>query len=403
MTDLSISKFVKLATLLLFLIASQPAYTAPELPEKDTTRPRIGLVLGGGGAKGAAHIGVLTVLDELRIPVDCIAGTSMGALVGGTYAAGMPADELERATLAINWSETIGKQGLRDRTPINRKLAGETYTNSLELGIKNGKVTVPGGLLKTQDIEDTIRDLVNDGRLQKDFDDLPIPFRAIATDMVNGEMVVLGSGDLAVAMRASMSIPGAFSPVTRGDQVLSDGGMVRNLPVDIARNLCADVVIAVWLSTPPPKAEDLNSALALVGRSMDVMIKANENAQIATLTDKDIGISVPMGDIGTADFQRVPDAIDLGKVTAQKMAGELSRFSIPEEDYLAWRKTVTTGEADSVHLAEVRVQGLRRVSPEYVKAQMKNLHPGAEVSAAQIDEIPAVFTQPVTLNASTTR
>ena len=205
-----LAKPVKLAPLLLILMSSTPAYAAPEVSDHETTRPRIGLVLGGGGAKGAAHIGVLTVLDELRIPIDCIAGTSMGALVGGTYDAGMPADDLETAARAINWSETVGKQGLRDRTPINKKLASRTYTNSLELGIKDGGVTVPGGLLKTQDIDDTIRDLVNDARLQKDFDDLPIPFRAVATDMVKGEMVVLGSGDLSIAMRASMSIPGAF-------------------------------------------------------------------------------------------------------------------------------------------------------------------------------------------------
>ena len=381
-----LTKLAKLVPLLLILMGSMPAYAAPEISENESTRPRIGLVLGGGGAKGAAHIGVLTVLDELRIPIDCIAGTSMGALVGGTYAAGMPADELETAARAINWSETVGKQGLRDRTPINRKLASRTYTNSLELGIKDGKVTVPGGLLKTQDIDDTIRDLVNDARLQKDFDDLPIPFRAVATDMVKGEMVVLDSGDLSIAMRASMSIPGAFSPVVIGDKVLSDGGMMRNLPVDIARNLCADVVIAVWLSTPPPKAEDLNNALSLVGRSMGVMIEANEKAQIASLTQNDIGIDVAMGDIGTADFQRVPDAIDLGKAAAKKVAPELSRFSIPEEDYLAWREHITADDAPNVQIAEVQVKGLKRVSPEYVEAQLENLKPGAEVSSEQISE-----------------
>ena len=218
-------------------------------------RPRIGLVLGGGGAKGAAHIGVLRVLDEMRIPVDCVTGTSMGALVGATFASGMPPEEIEKAVLAINWSKTVGTEGLRDRTPIHRKLAGITYTNSLDLGIKDGQVKAASGLLKTQDIEDVIRGLVAGARLTKDFDDLPIPFRAVATDMLAGEMVVLDSGDLSVAMRASMAVPGAFSPVVIGDRVLSDGGMMRNLPVDIARDLCADVVIAVSLASPPPKAK----------------------------------------------------------------------------------------------------------------------------------------------------
>lgn len=349
-------------------------------------RPRIGLVLGGGGAKGAAHIGVIQVLDELRIPVSCIAGTSMGALVGGTYASGMPAKELERATRGIDWSETVGSAGLRDRTPINRKLEGTGYTNSLEFGIDSSGIVIPGGLVKTQEIEDTIRDLVNDARFKKDFDDLPIPFRAIATDMVSGEMAVLGSGDISVAMRASMAVPGAFSPVVIGEKVLSDGGMVRNLPVDIARELCADVVIAVWLSTPQPKAEDLDTAISLLGRSMDVMIKANEKAQIATLTDRDIGIDVPMGDIGTGDFQRVPDAIDLGKAAAERMKAALSRYSVSEQEYLAWRSSVTTADAETIHIAELEIQGLERVNPAYVEANLEHLKSGNEVSTRQIAE-----------------
>jgi len=352
----------------------------------DSARPRIGLVLGGGGAKGAAHIGILRVLDELRIPVDCVAGTSMGALVGGTFASGMPAEEIERATTAIDWSRTLGKEGLRDRTPIERKLEGTTYTSQLELGLQGGSVVLPGGLLKTQDIEDIIRALINDARFQRDFDNLPIPFRAVATDMVSGQMVVLESGDLSVAMRASMSIPGAFSPVVLGEQVLSDGGMVRNLPVDIARELCADVVIAVWLSTPEPVAADLDSALALVSRSMDVMIKANERAQIDTLGPGDIGIEVPMGDIGTGDFQRIADAVVLGRAAAQAHVAELRRFSIPENEYLAWRESVTSAEAKPVHLAEVRIEGLQQVSPAYVEAQLQNIKPGADVDSQQIKE-----------------
>lgn len=370
--------------LLIALMYSPLVRAAPVSDAGEHSRPRIGLVLGGGGAKGAAHIGVLRVLDELRIPVDCIAGTSMGALVGGTYASGMPAEELERATTAINWSKTVGTAGLRDRTPIERKLAGASYTNSLELGLRDGKVVLPGGLLKTQDIEDVIRGLVSDARFQHDFDDLPIPFRAVATDMVSGDMVVLSHGDLSVAMRASMAVPGAFSPVIIDDQVLSDGGMVRNLPVDIARELCADVVIAVWLSSPAPVAAQLTSALTLVSRSMDVMIKGNERAQIATLTEQDIGIDVPMGDIGSGDFQRLTEAVKLGRAAAEAQAAELSRFSLPESEYLAWRASINSATANPVHLADVRIKGLRQVSPAYVEAQLQNLNPGADIDYQQV-------------------
>jgi NTE family protein len=310
----------------------------------------------------------------------------MGALIGGTFASGMPAEDIERATAGIDWSRSVGGAGMRDRMPIERKLAGTTYTNTLELGLQGGKVVLPGGLLKTQDIEDVIRDLINDARFQRDFDNLPIPFRAVATDMVSGEMVVLDSGDLSVAMRASMAIPGAFSPVVIGEQVLSDGGMVRNLPVDIARELCADVIIAVWMTTPPPVAEDLDSALALVSRSMDVMIGANQNEQIESLGPDDIGIEVPMGDIGTGDFQRIAEAVALGRAAAEAMAADLRRFSIPEHEYLAWRGSVSSGEAKPVHLAEVSIQGLQHVSPEYVESHLQNLQPGTDVDSRQIKE-----------------
>ena len=366
--------------------AAQDAVVSPAAERPPPDRPRIGLVLGGGGAKGAAHIGVLRVLDEMRIPVDCVTGTSMGALVGGTFASGMPPEEIEKEVLAINWSKTVGTEGLRDRTPINRKLAGITYTNSLDLAIKDGSLTTGSGLLKTQDIEDVIRGLVADARDTKDFDHLPIPFRAVATDMLAGEMVVLESGDLSVAMRASMAVPGAFSPVTMDDRVLSDGGMMRNLPVDIARNLCADVVIAVSLASPPPKAEDLNSALTLAGRSLDVMIDANQKAQIATLTDRDVSIVVPMGDIGSGSFDRVPDAIPLGRAAAEKLKEQLGRFSLPEDQYLAWRETVTREGSPAIRLADVQIKGLKRVNPDYVRAQLLGVQPGAEVTRSQIIE-----------------
>ncbi|MBN8281165.1 MAG: patatin-like phospholipase family protein, partial [Gammaproteobacteria bacterium] len=348
--------------------------------------PRIGLVLGGGGAKGAAHIGVLRVLDELHVPVDCVTGTSMGALIGGTFASGMPPKEIEESVLAISWSRTVGAEGLRERTPIQRKLAGITYTNSLDIGIKDGSLKVPGGLLKTQDIEDVIRGLVADARYTKDFNDLPIPFRAVATDMLGGQMVVMGSGDLSVAMRASMAVPGAFSPVLLDGMVLSDGGMMRNLPVDVARDLCADVVIAVSLASPPPKLEELSSATTLAGRSLDVMIDANTKAQLASLTDRDVSIVVPMGDIGSAAFDRVPDAVPLGREAALGQADRLRALAVPEDEYRAWRQAMNREGNASIRLAGVNIAKLDRVNPDYVRAQLRNVAPGKDVSRADIIE-----------------
>jgi NTE family protein len=370
----------RLCALVLTIAILMPAAAVAEAAAAETGRaPRIGLVLGGGGAKGLAHVGVIRVLDEMRIPIHCVAGTSMGALVGGIFASGMPPEQIERETSAIDWSATVGGTGRRDLTPIDRKLVRKTYTNSLEVGIKDGQMRLSSGLLNTQGIENVIRGLVNDARFQRNFDDLPIPFRATATDMVSGELVILGSGDLSVAMRASMAMPGAFSPVVVGDRVLSDGGMMRNLPVDVARDLCADVVIAVWLSSPTPDAAALLSPVALLGRSMDVMINANERVQIASLTESDVAINVPMGDIGTADFGRGPEALELGRTAAEAAAEALRRYALPEDEYVAWRANVDDLIRDEMRLADVRVIGLQRVNPELVQSKLKDLKPGAVV------------------------
>jgi NTE family protein len=359
---------------------------AAQEPAAGASRPSIALVLAGGGAKGAAHIGVLRVLDELRVPVDCVVGTSMGALVGATYATGMRPAEIERQVLAIDWEQTVGGQGRRDRMPIKRKLATLTYTLPLEVGISRKGISMPGGLIVTQGIEQVIRTLVAPFRYTEDFDDLPIPFRAVATDMVAGEAVVLERGDISEAMRASMALPGVFSPVTLDDKVLSDGGMMRNLPVDIGRELCGEVVIAVWMSSPPAEASGLSSALSLVGRSIDVMIGANERAAIASLTPRDVGIDVPMGEIGTSDFQRVPEAVELGRRAAETMSEQLRRYSVSEAEYAAWLDSLSQTQAPETRLAEVRIVGTKRVNPDYVRAQLEHSAPGAVVTPETIAE-----------------
>jgi NTE family protein len=377
------SAFVRSALPLILTLATCSAVAEEEAAA--TQRPRIGLVLGGGGAKGAAHIGVLRVLEELRIPIDCVAGTSMGALVGGTFASGKPPAEIEREVRAIDWAETIGGQGQRERMPIDVKLEDLARANPLEIGIANGAVATPGGFIATQAIEEEIRNLVADARLTRDFDALPIPYRAVATDMVSGEVAILDSGDLAHAMRASMAIPGAFAPVVEDGRVLADGGLMRNLPVDVARAMCADVVIAVWLATPQPSVAEVASALAVVNRSLDVIVRANEREQIATLTAADVGISVPMGDIGTADFDRTPEAIELGRAAAEASRDTLSRYSVSESEYARWRASLVAPAAQAITLADVRIDGLERVNPDFVERRLESSVAGASVDPADIE------------------
>lgn len=348
-------------------------------------RPRIGLVLGGGGARGAAHIGVLRVLEELRIPIDCIAGTSMGSLVGAAYASGMTSSELAQLVGGINWTETFGTAGTRALQPVALKSA-VTYSNKLEFGLKDMGLLAPGGLVGSQQIESILRSIVGRARYQDSFDDLPIPFRAIATDIGSGEMLVLEGGDLAVAMRASMAVPGAFAPVRVDDRVLVDGGLVRNLPVDVARGMCGDVIIASSLVEPAPTAERLQSAMAVVAQMVDLMIGNNERAQLASLGGADVAISITLPDIGSGDFDKVPLAVPLGEKAARAVAPQLARLSVSPEEYAQWRshiKNVATRQLPHPILTDVRIEGLERANPAVIQKLVKS-EVGAPVNEEQI-------------------
>ena len=297
----------------------------------------------------------------------------------------MTAQELQVAIGEISWAETIGFAGRREKLPMRRKLAGRTYSNTLEFGYREGEVAAPVGFINTQNIEQTIRYLVSRSLGTSDFDQLPIPFRAIATDMMTGEMVVLSEGDLALAMRASMAVPGVFSPVQIDGRTLGDGGLTRNLAVDIARQTCADVVIAVAVPTPAPTPEALQSPIGMLSRTLDVLIGANEKQQLDTLGPQDVKIVVPMGDIGTGSFARVAEAIPLGRSAAERQREELRRYSLPEAEYRAWRESSRRPDTRQVVLADVTVTGLDRIDESYLRNSL-GLKPGDTVTQHQLAE-----------------
>jgi len=330
-------------------------------------RPRVGLALAGGGARGGAHIGVLKVLEEMHVPIDCIAGTSMGALVGGGYAAGMTAEQIEHFVRHVDWKSVVGGVGSRELEPIEQKRLN-AVSGSVELGLKGGKLVPHSGVIATSRIENVLRAYVAQARGVADFDRLPIPYRAVATDMLSGNMVVLDHGDIATAMRASMAIPGAFAPVLMDQYVLADGFVARNLPIDVARNMCGDVVIAVNLVKPTISREQLTGPLSLIWRTNDVMMEANERAQLQTLTASDVRIDVDLGDIGAADFERTADTIAFGEKAARAMSAQLARLSVSAPEYLAWRQRVTVNQGIEIRVADVRFEGLTRVNPEYLRS-----------------------------------
>src|SRR6188508_2454695 len=231
-------RLLQVAPLCLLLLA-QAVHAA------EGERPRVGLVLSGGGARGAAHVGVLKVLDEMHVPVDAIAGTSMGAVVGGLYASGMSADEIEKLISSVNWQDAFQDRPPRAELGFRRKQDDRNFLVRYALGVREDGFVLPQGLVQGQKLEQVLRNAALPVAQIRDFNRLPIPFRAVATDLETGEAVLMDSGDLVTAMRASMSAPGVFAPAQRDGRLLIDGGLVENLPIDVARQMGVDILIVV--------------------------------------------------------------------------------------------------------------------------------------------------------------
>lgn len=304
----------------------------PRLPGE--VRPRIGLALGGGGARGIAHISVLRKLEQMHVPIDCIAGTSMGALVGAMYASGMSVDEIEKTVLALEWDQMFDDSLTRRDRSFRRKTDDLLSVAAPGVGIGKGGVKIAAGLLAGERILLLFEKLIEPVSTIEDFDNLPIPYRAVAADINTGEYVVLRSGDLAMAMRASMSIPGVFPPATIGEHVLVDGGVARNIPIDVVRNMGAEIIIAVDVGTPLAKMTPESSIFAISGQVTGLLTVRNTREQLATLTERDVLISPPLGnDVATADFDKGRKALDIGRLGADAAADRLAHLSLPEAAY----------------------------------------------------------------------
>ena len=249
MTNSTRWRWTSALVLCLFAAASQ-ADQPSEAAAADTQRPRVGLVLGGGGARGGAHIGVLKELERMRIPVDAIAGTSMGAIVGGLYATGMSASELESLIGSLDWAGALSDKPDRADLSFRRKQDDADVPIDFELGLRDASLVLPKGVVQGQKLDLVLRELTLGVSHISDFDELPIPFRAIASDIERGEIHIMGRGDLAKAIRASMSVPAVFAPVRMDGRLLVDGGLVGNLPIDVMQAMDVDIIIAVDVEFP---------------------------------------------------------------------------------------------------------------------------------------------------------
>ncbi|HEY5781567.1 MAG TPA: patatin-like phospholipase family protein, partial [Lysobacter sp.] len=296
--------------------------------EPGDTRPRVGLALGGGGARGIAHVSVLKAIEQAGVKVDCVAGTSMGSLVGAMYATGQTPDEIERQVLSIDWDRLFNDSLERRERSFRRKADDRLAVNSIGVGLYRGKLKLTTGVLAGQRILMLFERMTLPVSGIDDFDRLPIPYRAVATDLNTAESVVIDHGSLALAMRASMSLPGIFNPVEIDGRVLVDGGLANQVPVDVVRDMGADVVIAVDVGTPLEQLDVDASLVAVLNQMTGMLTTGNTHAQLKTLASRDILIVPALGkDVGTGDFSKGKQALEIGDAAAASAMPRLATLA----------------------------------------------------------------------------
>lgn len=310
---------------------------AQDLPTTRTTkRPSVGLVLEGGGALGLAHIGVIQWLEEHRIPVSYVAGTSMGGLVGGVYATGRSASEIRQIVQTINWDEVLRGQTPFPDLAFRRKQDAHDYPSTLEFGLHKG-LHFPAGFNSGQQVSLILDQISLPYSELKSFNDLPIPFACVATDLRSGKEYVFRSGPLALALRSTMSLPGIFTPVRSGDHIYADGGLLNNIPIGVAKEMGADVVLGIHLEVAPLDPEKPLSTVAVLSRSVSVLIADNE---LRSMEQADILVTVPLQKYTATDYDKGDAIIEAGYEAAAAKASVLSVFSVDEatwNQYLASR------------------------------------------------------------------
>jgi NTE family protein len=351
--------------------AADTAPTSATAPDPKM-RPRICLVLSGGGARGMAHIGVLKILEQMKVPIDCIAGTSMGAVVGGLYASGMTAAEIDAAISSLDWQAAFRDAPPRRELAFRRKQDDKNFLVRLPLGLRHGKILLPKGLIQGQKLQETLRQLTLPFGTHTDFDALPTPFRAVATDLLTGNAVLMEQGDLAFAMRASISAPGVFAPAESQGQLLVDGGLAENLPIDVARGMHADILIVSDVSFPLQPRAALDSALTISNQMLAILVRKDADRQRATLGPSDILIEPAIGTASSTDFSAPAATISAGENAARSQLQRLAAVSVGDaayEQYVARRAAREPG------LPEIKFVRIDADSKRYEKTILADMQP----------------------------
>lgn len=333
------------------------------------TRPKVALVLSGGGARGFSHVGVIRELERLGVKIDIVAGTSMGAMVGGGYASGYSVEQMQDIILSVDWKEMFALRPDRDEINWRRRQDDFKGLGTQEIGLSKKGVLFPDSVVPAQHLEIFLRSITRHVSSVTDLSKLSIPFAAIATDLDTGEAVVMQKDvTLADAMRSSMSVPGAFSPFPYKNHVLVDGGLAQNLPVEQAKAMGADIIIAVNAGTPLGKSKDIHSVAGVMGQMIGILTERNVDHSKSLLTEKDILITTDLTGFNAGDFQKAEAIIEAGEKSAQKYEPQLKRLAVSQEAFEQWnlarQSAVQPPQARQV--ASVQVQGLEVVNPKSV-------------------------------------
>ena len=366
--------------------AAQAAASAPPDPAPLAARPRIALVLSGGGARGFAHIGVLRVLRELRVPVDLVVGTSMGSVVGGAYAAGASVADLERMARGTDWEQVVADRPARDELAFRRREEDVLLPSRIEFGVHHDGLALPPSAAGNAALEQALGRLLPAGTRDLPVSALALPFRSVASDLLTGEPVELVDTPLFLAMRASLAVPGVFAPVRVERRLVVDGGLVRNLPVSTAHAMGADIVIAVNVGTRLAPEKELGSALGVAQQMLNILTEQNVQRSLKELQPQDIMIAPDLGAISFLDFGHVQEAIDAGARAARALAAQLMPLSLASAEYAVFenRRLAPPALADlALPLARVEARSNGRINPAALAIQ-SGLMEGKNATMAQV-------------------
>jgi NTE family protein len=349
-------------------------------------RPRIALVLSGGGARGFAHIGVLRVLRELHVPVDLVVGTSMGSVVGGAYAAGASVADLDRMARDTDWEQVVADRPARDELAFRRREEDVLLPSRIEFGVHRDGLALPPSAAGNAALEQALGRLLPAGTRDLAVSRLALPFRTVASDLLTGEPVELVDTPLFLAMRASLAVPGVFAPLRVEGRLVVDGGLVRNLPVSTAHAMGADIVIAVNVGTPLAPEKQLGSALGVAQQMLNILTEQNVQRSLKELQPQDILIAPDLGTISFLDFQHVQQSIDAGERAARALAGRLAPLAMDAQQYALFenRRLAPPALADlALPLARVEARSNGRINPEALVVQ-SGLKEGKDATLAQV-------------------